>query len=297
MSFSRICLIGFGEVGQTLAADLRAAGVEDIAAYDILFAQADSAPSAAAKKLSVRAAENAAEAANGAELILCAVTAASDLDAALSVTGGIGMGAFYVDLNSASPGVKQQASKIVDGAGGRYVEAAVMTPIHPRRIASPTLLGGPYAHAFLERALPLGLNVTVASDQVGRASATKMCRSVIIKGLESLLTESMVSARHYGVEKEVLASLSDMLPIPDWEKLARYMISRSLEHGARRAEEMREVAKTVQEAGLDPLMSAACAARQDWSALHKGALSETELGAMLDHLLRDIETERAKRAG
>ncbi|HWA22229.1 MAG TPA: DUF1932 domain-containing protein [Caulobacterales bacterium] len=297
MSFSRICLIGFGEVGQTLAADLRAAGVEDIAAYDILFAQAESAPSAAAKKLDVRAAANAAEAAKGAELILCAVTAASDLAAARSVIAGIGAGAFYVDLNSASPGVKQQAAQIIDGAGGRYVEAAVMTPIHPRRIASPTLLGGPHAHAFLERARPLGFNVTVASDQVGRASATKMCRSVIIKGLESLLTESMVSARHYGVEKEVLASLSDMLPIPDWEKLARYMISRSLEHGARRAEEMREVAKTVQEAGLDPLMSAACAARQDWAALHKNALSESDLGAMLDHLLRDIEAEGGKRAG
>jgi 3-hydroxyisobutyrate dehydrogenase-like beta-hydroxyacid dehydrogenase len=123
-----------------------------------------------------------------------------------------------------------------------------------------------------------------------------MCRSVIIKGLESLLTESMISARHYGVEKEVLASLSDMLPVPDWPKLARYMISRSLEHGVRRAEEMREVAKTVQEAGLEPLMSAACAERQDWAALHKGALGEAELGAMLDHLLKDIEAEHKRGA-
>ncbi|MES1202540.1 MAG: DUF1932 domain-containing protein [Pseudomonadota bacterium] len=295
MSFSRICLIGFGEVGQILAEDLIKAGVKDISAYDVLFKIADSAPSAAAKKLGVRATVSAVKAAMGAELILCAVTAASDLDAARSVTGGMGANVFFVDMNSASPGVKQLASQIVDAAGGRYVEAAVMTPIHPLRIASPTLLGGPHAQAFLQRARPLGFNVTVASDHVGRASATKMCRSVIIKGLESLLTESMISARHYGVEKEVLASLSDMLPIPDWEKLARYMISRSLEHGQRRAEEMREVAKTVQEAGLDPLMSAACAARQDWSARHKGALSESELGAMLDALLRDINAEGAQR--
>lgn len=296
MSFSRICLIGLGEVGQTLAEDLTAAGISNLVAYDIKFADPASAPSLAAPKLGVRAAANAVEAAKDVELILCAVTAASDLDAARSVAGGIGKGAFYVDMNSASPGVKQQAAQIIDGAGGRYVEAAVMTPIHPKRIASPTLLGGQHAAEYLERAKPLGIDASVASDQVGRASATKMCRSVIIKGLESLLTESMISARHYGVEKEVLASLSDMLPIPDWTKLTRYMISRALEHGVRRAEEMREAAKTVSEAGLTPLMSAACAERQDWSALHKDALSEAELGAMLDHLLRDIADEGAKRA-
>jgi 3-hydroxyisobutyrate dehydrogenase-like beta-hydroxyacid dehydrogenase len=288
MSFSRICLIGFGEVGQTLAEDLLKAGVKNLTAYDLLFRKADSAPSVAAERIGVKACANANKAALNAELILCAVTAASDLDAARSMAGAIATGAFYVDMNSASPGVKQKAAQIVDAAGGRYVEAAVMTPIGPKRIASPTLLGGPHAAAYMPRAKALGFNVSVASDEIGRASATKMCRSVIIKGMEALLTESMISARYYGVEKEVLASLSDMLPVPDWPKLARYMISRGLEHGVRRAEEMREVAKTVQEAGLDPLMSAACAERQDWSALHKGALSEAELGAMLDHLLRDI---------
>jgi 3-hydroxyisobutyrate dehydrogenase-like beta-hydroxyacid dehydrogenase len=231
-----------------------------------------------------------------AELILCAVTAASDLDAARAMAGAIGAGAFYVDMNSASPGVKQKAAQIVDAAGGRYVEAAVMTPIAPRRLASPTLLGGPHAAAYMPRAKALGFNVSVASDEIGRASATKMCRSVIIKGMEALLTESMISARYYGVEKEVLASLSDLLPVPDWPKLARYMISRGLEHGVRRAEEMREVAKTVEEAGLEPLMSAACAERQDWAALHKGALSEADLGAMLDALLKDIERENKRGA-
>ena len=296
MSFSRVCLIGLGEVGQILAEDLAKAGVNDIAAYDVLFAKTDSAPSRAARRLSVRAAASGADAAKGAEVIFCAVTAANDVEAARSVLPGISAGCFFIDLNSASPGVKQESAALIDGAGGRYVEAAVMTPFPPKRIASPTLLGGPHAEDFLSRAAPLGVSMKIASPRVGVASATKMCRSVIIKGMEALLTESMISARRYGVEKEVLASLSDLLPVGDWEKLARYMISRALEHGVRRAEEMREVARTVSEAGLAPLMSAACAERQDWSALHKGALAEADLYAMLDHLLKDIDAENKKGA-
>jgi hypothetical protein len=91
-----------------------------------------------------------------------------------------------------------------------------------------------------------------------------------------------LAARHYGVEKPVLDSLSDLLPAGDWEKIARYFISRSLEHGVRRAEEMREAAKTVDEAGVAPLMASATAKREDWAATFKSALAETDLGAMLD---------------
>jgi 3-hydroxyisobutyrate dehydrogenase-like beta-hydroxyacid dehydrogenase len=180
--------------------------------------------------------------------------------------------------------MKQACAGIVEEAGGRYVEAAVMTPIAPKRIASAMLLGGPHGAAFLKRAQPLGFTGgQVFSDVVGQASATKMCRSVIIKGMEALLTESMVSARAYGVEKTVLDSLSDLLPVGDWDRLARYMISRALEHGTRRAEEMREAAQTVKEAGLAPLMAAATAERQDWAAAHRPALVHSgDLGAMLD---------------
>ena len=104
---------------------------------------------------------------------------------------------------------------------------------------------------------------------------------MVIKGVEALLTESLLAARHYGVEQVVLDSLSDLLPLPNWNKTAQYMISRSLEHGSRRAEEMREAARTVEEAGVAGLMSRAIAERQDWAAGHKAALSP-DLAAMLD---------------
>jgi 3-hydroxyisobutyrate dehydrogenase-like beta-hydroxyacid dehydrogenase len=148
------------------------------------------------------------------------------------------------------------------------------------------LLGGPHASDFLERARPLGFSAEVFSAVVGQASAAKMCRSVIIKGLEALLMESMLTARSNGVEDAVLASLSDLLPVGDWPKLARYMISRSLEHGVRRAEEMREAARTVAEAEVEPLMSRSIAERQDWAALRRAALAQDDLGAMLDAISR-----------
>ncbi len=292
---TRICLIGFGEVGQILADDL----VGEISAYDILFAKTDSVPSRATLQRKVRRAISAVDSARDADLILCAVTAASDLDAAASIIAGLKQGAFYVDFNSASPGMKQKAAGIVENAGGRYVEAAVMSPFPPKRLATTMLLGGPQAQDFLKYAEALGFSgATVFSDQVGPASATKMCRSVMIKGIEALLTESMLTARHYGVEKTVLASLSDLLPVGDWEKLAHYMISRSLEHGIRRAEEMREVAVTVSEAGIEPLMSSAAAERQVWAAAYKASAAKVDLDTMLDDILKHaVRPERRAREG
>lgn len=266
----RVALIGFGEVGQTLAQDL---GCKvELAAWDIAFSV--EVPSG------VRAAASAPDAVRDADLIISAVTADQDLAAARSV--GRLDGAFFLDLNSCSPGQKAASAATIEAAGGRYVEAAVMSPIGPKRIASPMLLGGPHARNFLEAAAGLGFTgATACSETIGQAAATKLCRSVMIKGVEALLTESLLAARHYGVEQAVLDSLSDLLPLPDWNATAQYMISRSLEHGARRAEEMREAARTIEEAGVAGLMSRAIAERQEWASGHKAALSP-DLATMLD---------------
>ena len=120
-----------------------------------------------------------------------------------------------------------------------------------------------------------------------------MCRSVVIKGLEAILTESLAAARHYGVEADVLASLEETFPNEDWETLAAYMIGRAMQHGRRRAEEMREVARTLEEAGLSPALSLATAERQDWAyALGEGG-NVKELAAILD-VLAPVITEAAQ---
>lgn len=281
----RVCLLGFGEVGQTLAADLDRAGVEQIVAWDVLFADSASIPSKGLSGTRVRAASDAASAVRDAQLVISAVTAAQDVHAARAVLNGLQRGAFYLDVNSVSPEMKREVATIIDSSGARYVEGAVMSPIGPKRIASPILLGGAHAEAFLQLGQPLGFTgAKVFAGEIGKASAAKMCRSVMIKGIEALLTESMLAARSHGVEDTVLASLQDLFPGPDWRKLAQYMISRSLLHGKRRAEEMREVAQTVTNTGLTPHMSAACAERQDWAAQYRQCADAQTLEHMLDRI-------------
>ncbi|MDH3546054.1 MAG: DUF1932 domain-containing protein [Gammaproteobacteria bacterium] len=285
-----IGLLGFGEVGQTLADDL--ANVTDATLYtfDVLFPDRESIPARAlADRSQVAATENAASLGGRCNIIISAVTAAEDIVAARSISDGLAKGAFVMDLNSVAPETKRRCAEIIDAAGGRYIEAAVMSPIHPEGSASPILLGGPNAAEFLGTAHALGFTgASVFSSEIGPASATKMCRSVIIKGVEALLSESLLAARHYGVEKEVLDSLGNVLTTKDWPALAHYLIGRAVKHGVRRAEEMREAATTVSAAGLEPLMSNACVARQQWTAQFSGALEEKSLPGMLDAIRRDL---------
>ena len=215
----RIALIGYGEVGQILAADLRAAGIRDLVTWDRLFPTPTTAPSRAAAAIEARIATSMAEAVKGCDLIISAVTAANCVAAAREAAGSISSETIYFDLNSVAPQSKRAAAAAIEAAGGRYIEAAVMSPIAPKRIGSPVLIGGPHAIAFEPWARQLGFSgIRVFDSAVGRASAAKMCRSVMIKGLEALFTESLLAARRHGVEQTVLESLRDVFPHEDWSR-------------------------------------------------------------------------------
>jgi 3-hydroxyisobutyrate dehydrogenase-like beta-hydroxyacid dehydrogenase len=275
---NQIGIIGFGEVGGIFAQDL-AAGGAGVAAFDT--AQAAQARAEAAGF----AASDARAACRDAGTVFVCVTAGSVLDAMRSLAGGLGRAPFVVDVNSVAPGTKQEAAEIIAAAGGRYVEAAVMASVPPKRLRTPMLLGGPHAADFMREITRFGMDLTDFSPEIGRASSVKMCRSVMIKGIEALTTECMLAARHYGVEQEVLRTLGDTLPHPDWPELARYVISRALIHGKRRAEEMREVARTVGDAGVEPLLSRAIAERQDWAWRRGAEMGEARNARALDTLL------------
>ena len=263
----RIGLVGYGEVGRILAEDLRAQGVA-VAAWDLKLASPASAAPLHdhAGRQGVVLAASAADLAAGSDLIVSAVTASQAVPVAADCAPAIRPGAFFLDFNSASPGAKQRAAALVDGAGGRYVEGAVMTSIPPYRIRVPLLLGGAHAAALAPLLDALGFDARVASAQLGVASATKMCRSVMIKGLEAMVIESFTAARAYGVEDALLASLAETFPGIDWESQGSYFFQRVIQHGRRRAEEVREVAQTVRDVGLEPLSAAGTAERQAWMA-------------------------------
>ena len=281
----RIGLLGYGEVGQIFGADL-AIVARQLSTYDVAFSDRSSP-----QYIKVLAQPNitrcvsAAELASQSDLIFSAVTAEQANAAAHSVCKHLLRDAWFVDLNSASPATKRQAAQQINKTGGRYVEASVMSPVPPTRLATPILIGGLHASGFLKLKNSIGLtDVSVFSDQYGPTSAAKMCRSIMVKGIEALLVESLVTARGYGVEKTVLNSLDDLLPGPDWPRLAKYMIGRTLEHGGRRAEEMREVAKTVNDASLPANMSLATVAVQDWAKTYPEFQNLEALDAILDAL-------------
>ena len=259
-------LVGYGEVGRILAEDLRKQDVR-VSAYDIKLSDDRAGPLREhAEGIGVALASSHAELAAQADLIVSAVTASQAVPVAKACAPAVKKGAWYLDFNSASPGAKQRAAALIDGAGARYVEGAVMTSVPPYRIKVPLLLGGPSAAELAPLLNELGFNAKVASDQLGVASAVKMCRSVMIKGLEATVIECFTTARAYGVEDAVLASLAETFPSIDWEKQGAYFFQRVIEHGRRRAEEVREVAETVREIGLTPWSAQGTAERQAWVA-------------------------------
>jgi 3-hydroxyisobutyrate dehydrogenase-like beta-hydroxyacid dehydrogenase len=262
----QIGLVGYGEVGRILAEDLRKEDIK-VSAYDIKLGGSQETPLRAhAEKFGVALEASHAELAREADFIVSAVTASQAVPVAQACAPAIRKGCWFLDFNSASPGAKRRAAALIDGAGGRYVEGAVMTSVPPYRIKVPLLLGGSGARELAPLLVALGFDAKVASEELGVASAVKMCRSIMIKGMEAMVIESLTTARAYGVEDAVLASLAETFPGIEWEKQGAYFFQRVIEHGRRRAEEVREVAETVREIGLTPYSAEGTAERQAWVA-------------------------------
>ena len=259
-------LVGYGEVGKILAEDLCKDGVT-VSAYDVKLDGEHANPlQDHATRIGVALASSTADLAARADFIVSAVTASETVSVAQACAPALKKGAWFLDFNSASPAAKQRAAKLVNWGGGRYVEGAVMTSVPPYRIKVPLLLGGPGAAELAPLINELGFNARIASDELGVSSAVKMCRSIMIKGMEAMVIEAFTTARAYGVEDAVLASLKETFPGIDWEKQGAYFFQRVIEHGRRRAEEVREVAETVREAGLTPWSAQGTAERQAWVA-------------------------------
>jgi 3-hydroxyisobutyrate dehydrogenase-like beta-hydroxyacid dehydrogenase len=313
----KIGLIGYGEVGRIFAEDLSKLGVT-LNAFDnkLSDSEGDSLRAHAALH-GVHMACSASEAVLAADLVICAVTASQTVIAARSCVDGIARNTkhadkynlhtdrppaeqgscTYLDFNSVSPGVKFQCSEIVQHAGGRYVEAAIMTSVPPYRSQVPILLGGPYAEGLVSELNSLGFKASVASAKFGVSAAATMCRSVIIKGLESMVIESLTTARAYGVEDSVIASLYESFPGIDWEQQAAYFFQRVIEHGKRRSEEMLECAATVSEVGLTPWSATGSAERNAWMAdiAERGVFGDPTQAGFARHVDWRIEADRILR--
>jgi len=290
----RLCFIGFGEAGQAFASGLRGAGVTTMAAWDILFPQPAGANlRAAGEAIGVRLGTSAADAITGSDVVIAAVTAASSLQAAEQAKPHLSGDQLYLDINSVSPGRKQATAQHL-GQSARYVDVAVMAPVHPARHQTPVLLAGPCAETVRSLMQELGMKPAIAGPEIGQAAAIKMVRSVMIKGMEALTQECFLAATRAGVEPQIVASLSKSFPGLDWPKIIAYNLERMANHGTRRAAEMEEVADTLRELGIDPHMASATVQRQrQMGALGKSADVQAAIAQGGSETLRTVSAALA----
>lgn len=295
-SISKIAFLGFGEAAQAFATGLRS---EDptlgFCGYDIK----TDGPNASIKleefsESGVTSAATCHDACTDADLIFSLVTADQSETAALTAAQKDLKGAFFFDCNSCAPETKRRSAQLIDAAGGRYVDVAVMTPVHPKLHKAPCLLSGPHAVAALDLATNLGMEVQIAGADIGDASTRKMIRSVMIKGLEALTLECFLAARKAGIEDDITASLNAGFPGFGWDKRAPYMMERMATHGIRRAAEMDEVAKTLRDLGLAPRMTERTVLRQREIGALGLAVTEAQagdLGTLADTILAALAAQ------
>ena len=253
---AQFALVGFGEAGSTFA---RSAGWHNEArAYDI-----DPARTLAMQECGVTACRELPEALRGTDLVLSLVTAGQALAAAQEACLAIASGAIFCDMNSVAPQTKRAAAEAIRQHGGRYVDVAVLAPVNPAGMNVPLLLSGDDGGEAAQALARLGFtNLRGVGDRVGQASAIKMIRSVMVKGLEALSDEMMAAAEAAGVVDEVLASLDASEKRIGWTERAAYNLERMTTHGLRRAAEMEESARTLTDLGVEPVMTNGTVRRQ-----------------------------------
>ncbi|MHA1567409.1 MAG: DUF1932 domain-containing protein [Alphaproteobacteria bacterium] len=258
---AKLVFIGFGEAGQAFVEGWGGAHATQTSAYDI---KSDDPATSAAKqadyqRAGVTGAGSTADALRGADIIFSTVTADCALDVAQAAAKHIPQGAYFLDCNSCSPGTKRQSAAIIEAAGGRYVDVAIMAPVRSALHKTPLLISGPHTASAAAFLADLQMNAKVVAGGVGTSSTIKMVRSIMMKGLEAIFLECVLAGRQAGVDETVLASLDDTYPGFDFKQKAAIMIERAMAHGVRRAAEMREVAITVDELGLSGRMARATA--------------------------------------
>lgn len=256
----KLAFIGFGEAAQAMALGFKGEkSLDKLSAYDIRIGDAAHAAALKAKaaELDLFLAPSVAEAIAGAPVVLSMVQGSASVKVAESVAPHLSPKQIFIDLNSIGPDAKRRvAAAIADGAGV-CVEGAIMDAVRPKNHKVPILLAGPKAGEAAGILNGVGMKCEAIGDRIGQACSVKMIRSVMMKGVEALILESMRAAETAGVTERILDSVNVTFEGLDWRKLTSHYLKRTHEHGARRVSEMKESAATLRSFGLEPRMSLA----------------------------------------
>lgn len=262
----RLGLVGYGEIGSTLGAGLRKAGLDAIFSYD---KYAFDGPYSAliqkrAEEAGVTLVRSQQELADAADVIVSVTPGSVSLDSAAAFASCLTARHMFVDFASATPKIKIGVAQTLISTGALIGDASIEgTP--KNGYAMPILSSGPAGERLRDLLNPWGMRIEFVGAELGRASGIKILRSVLIKGIEALTDEMMLAARHYGIDEIVLASASKTLARP-WMDTVESLIPSGVIHAKRRAEELDMSAEAVADAGIEPVMARAVAARLRWKA-------------------------------
>lgn len=246
----RIAVLGLGEAGTAIAADLIAAGAE-VSGWD---------PVAAPDLDGLRLAAGSADAVSGAAVALSVNRAAVALGLAAEVAPAMVPGAVFADLNTAAPDLKAKLAETVEAAGGRFADVALLAPVPGRGLATPALASGSGAEALVATLAPLGGTLEALGPRPGEAAERKLLRSVFAKGMAIAALESLEAARAAGCEEWLREQLVVTLEGADSALLDRWLTG-SPAHAPRRAEEMAAAAVMLDALGTPAPISRAA---QEW---------------------------------
>jgi len=258
-----IGFLGFGEAASYLAEGLDAAGTSGMLAYDIAQDGSDLIQGRAARS-STTLVDGPLELARASDVVVSAVVCTQAGAAVDSILEGVSEGMFVLDINSVSPGVKARNAELVEARGASYVDVAVMSNASSDFARLPMLVAGPRAAEAAALFAPAEPRMTVVSDVPGEAARIKMFRSAFVKGLEALSLEAMMACYPTGVHEKVLASFEETFGQYSFPELVRHLIERHAVHGARRGDELVQVADSLREVGVEPIMATAGAQRMHW---------------------------------
>ena len=240
-----VAMIGLGEAGSAIAADLVAAGAS-VRGWDPVAPAPDG----------VEGAATAGDAVAGTDVVISANSAAVALEVAESAAETLSEGQVFADLNTAAPALKRELAKAVGPSGALFADVGLIGPVPGNGLRTRALVSGDGAESFAETLGPLGMPVTVVGTEPGAAAARKLARSVFAKGLAAAIGESLAAAEQLGFEKWLYADLERTLEDADGALLQR-RIEGSRIHAKRRVEEMSAAAEMLEEAGVEPRIASA----------------------------------------
>jgi len=265
-----IALIGFGEAGSTIAHGLAAVGgwrgpsrpgdnaPRRLIAIDTALDRdaRGTALGKAARALDVAIESRYTAALSEADLVICAVPGDNAAEAAETAGPLLKPGAHYLDLCTITGRMSDADRAFIEAGKGRYIDVAVMGGFFKQGMKAPMLVAGADVEPIVAWMNTNGFEAKALGPKPGSASAVKMVRSVLVKGIEALGVEALVTAQRQGILEEVLACLADADQMPFRDFIAM-LVQTHIVHAGRRWEEMGLVAQTLRETGVEPLMTEA----------------------------------------